>query len=491
MLSRSLHLALGLTLASACAGEASLAENLDEVELDEDADTKADGTSELYVRAAETSLWVRTHLTRQDRSGADTFVLRGRTSRNIVDGRAFVFDDVYGAFAQLGPRSFEVSWAVSEIRTLLQGSDQLIGLGVVGGPENVTARVVVRPRLTGYTGSGLYLVYSVRAVVSGGRVVYRVRGRANEPIASLDADADGVDIPDARIIDGSRFEIDLLEDHVLALAYGTGTLNIRGVLASGASVEKSASLILAVSKLGLTSADPYDTWPRPMCTDSVRECVASVAPGTSDLGDCGDAVVVLPCLGTSGAVVDDVAIQATLAALDARLAEPTFRADATGLVGSERADAWLEGLRATAEERVQEQIGGVHPDVPARDAALAAIVEAVIDAAYAEPLTLVDPYAPSPGDPARARHVATDALLAHLAERDWEATALWRPLVVLTREYRARHVASIHAFRAEIDPIDGLSPNSDAYVGDWIGLYTEVELDRATQTVIRVLVEID
>ena len=40
-------------------------------------------------------------------------------------------------------------------------------------------------------------------------------------------------------------------------------------------------------------------------------------------------------------------------------------------------------------------------------------------------------------------------------------------------------------------PIDGLSPDSDAYVGDWIGLYTEVELARATQTPVRVLVEID
>lgn len=470
---------------AACAGDVG---SFDEVEAPDGDAAHADGTSELRVRASETTLWVRTHLAREDRDGADTFVLRGRTSRNLEDGRGFVFDDVYGQWTQRGPRSFELAWTAGESRSLLHGVNQYIGLTFASGAErNLTARAIVRPRLTGYSGSGLYLVYHVRAVVSGGRVVYRVRGHANQEIAALSADAGGVDITDERV-DGTDFQIDLLEDHVLALASRPEVLTVRATLADGSEVEKSASLVLAVSTLGLTSGDAYETWPPPTCTDEVRECIASVEPGSTDLGHCGDAVEVLQCpLG--GVTVDDVAIQAALDALGARVAG--LRSDAEALAGVDRADAWLEGAYATAQDRLEQQYGRVYPDAAARDAALAAAADEGIDIAYATPLELVEPFAPIPGDATRARHVAADALLAHLAQQDFASTELGRPLIELARVFRARHVESIRAFRESIEPVNGLAPDSDAYVGDWIGLYTEVELDRATQTATRVLVEID
>jgi hypothetical protein len=352
--------------------------------------------------------------------------------------------------------------------------------------------VVVRPRLTAYTGSGLYLVYTVRAVVSGGRVVYRIRGSANEAITRLSVDAAGVDITDHRIVgDGSHFEIDLLEDHVLALASRAGTLTMQATLASGATALKGASLILAVSKLGLTASDPTEVWPPATCRSATRACILAVPPGTTDLGACGDAVDVLPCLGSVGVVVDDVAIVDALAAVDARLADPEVRADGHALVGPERVEAWLEGARLTAEARLEDELGRVYPDLAGRDQALSSARESAIDLASAEPLSLVEPLSPLPGDAARAREVAADALLAHLATRDFASSELGRPLTELARVFRARHVASIDAFRRSIDPTPGLTPNSDAYVGDWIGLYTEVELDRTTQQAVRILVEID
>jgi hypothetical protein len=160
MATRSSKFALFFSIVlAACASDVAPGD-FDEVELGEEVDPgKADGaTNELYVRASETSLWVRTHLTREDRGGADTLILRGRTSRNIVDGRGFVFDDVYGAFAQTAPRSFELTWTTGESRSLLQGVDQFIGLTFVPSSErheHMTARVVVRPRRTDYDGSGL------------------------------------------------------------------------------------------------------------------------------------------------------------------------------------------------------------------------------------------------------------------------------------------------------------------------------------------------
>jgi hypothetical protein len=485
--SRSLLFSL---LLAACAGDVG---SYDEVEIGDEDPAHADGSSELRVRASDTSLWVRTHLARESRDGVDTFVLRGRASRNIEDGRGYVFDDVYGQFARTAPRSFELAWTAGESRSMLHGVDQFIGVTFAPSasrPQSLTARVVVRPRLTGYSGSGLYLVYSVRAVVSGGRVVYRVQGHANHAITSLSADAAGVDIPDYRI-DGDEFTVDLLEDHVLALASTRGQLSLHATLANGSNVVKRASLVLAVSKLGLTSEDAYETWPPPSCTDEVRACIAAVPAGSTDLGHCGYAVDVLQCSGRVGVTVDDVAIVAALEALGERLATSEARADAEALVGADRADAWLEGANANAQHHLEQQYGRVYPDAASRDAALRAAAEEGIDAAYATPLDLVEPFAPIPGDAERARHVAADALLAHLAEQDFASTELGRPLIELARVFRARHVESLRAFRTSIDPVNGLAPDSDAYVGDWIGLYTEVELDRATQAVTRVLVEID
>src|SRR5690349_2857164 len=101
-------LSLALAIAPACFSS-DLGPDTDDTEALDD-DGKADAATELSVRAGETTLWVDRALVRK----GDAFVLHARTSRNLTDTRAFVFDDVYGAAEQKSARVFEVTWHVGE-----------------------------------------------------------------------------------------------------------------------------------------------------------------------------------------------------------------------------------------------------------------------------------------------------------------------------------------------------------------------------------------
>jgi hypothetical protein len=471
-------LLLGILLLAGCASDPAFRPTVDEATAS-GGDDKADGSDELRVRAADSTVWVRHDLERRD----DAFVLRGRASRNLVDGRAFVFDDVYGAFLRKSARTFEVSWQTSEIASLLQGVPLFVGLSLAPG-RAVTARVVVRPRLTGLTGRYVYFSPELTPVVSGGRVVYRLTGTTKSAIKTLSVEAGGVQIPDVVRIDDTHFRADLLPDHVLALTAGA-RLSVHAVLAGGRT-SRSANVALSVARIGLTDGDAYEVWPPAVCADETAACLRALPPGAADLGSCGEAVDVLPCLGTTGVTVTDVDLPAALAAVDRRL-DAAFRADAQGLVGAARVEAFVEGTRLSAESRLEQQIGRRYPDAAARDAALAAEIEAALDAAYARPLDLVEPLAPIPGDAARTRDVVADALLAHLASLDLRASEWGRPLEELTHDYRAQHVASIRFFREQA------VPEGNVYIGSWLGAgaYIEITVDPATGAVTNLLFEVD
>lgn len=456
---------------------------------------KADTDAELRVRAAGTTLWVDRALEREAREGADWIVLRGRTSRNLVDGRGFVFDDVYGAFTKVAARSFELAWTTGELHSLLMGVNQFVGLELVpssGRPTNVTGRVVVRPRLSGFSGaSELYLTAELTPVVSGGRTVYRIRGSSSQPILGIREVAAGeVNVTDFRLVDDTHFQLDLLDDHVIALVGTDGEVAIEVNLTSGVRT-KRARLGLWVKRLGLTAEDAYEVWPAPACTDEVRDCLAALPAGTTDLGPCGEAIAVNACAATGGVTVDDVAFQAALADADALLSDPAgFGGDAPALVGEEHAAEFAYAVKSAIEARLEAQFGRYYPSAAARDAALTADVVDSIDLAYARPLEHVEPWAPLPGDVGRARQVAADALLGWLAESDLGATEFQKPLEQLTRDYRADHVAGLRHFREEATSEPGAG-DVDIYIGGWLGAHVEVSVSRATGAATNVYFEID
>jgi hypothetical protein len=89
------------------AGRADPAGGVDETTVDFGAPSggKDDAAfdAELRLRVADTTLWTDRYLGRTTSAdGTALFALQGRTSRNLTDGRAFVFDDVYGTWGSRG-----------------------------------------------------------------------------------------------------------------------------------------------------------------------------------------------------------------------------------------------------------------------------------------------------------------------------------------------------------------------------------------------------
>jgi hypothetical protein len=467
---------LPLIFLAACAADGVTTEQVD-VAID---DGKADTATEASIRTGDTTLWVTKSLTRR----GDDFVLRGRTSRNLTDGNAFIFDDVYGAFTQKTARTFEVVWSRSEIRSLADGVDQFVRMSFTHSssrPDSLTARVVVRPRIATFTGSSkIYLVAELKPVVVAGLVSYRLSGRTYGTNTGVRAMLGGVELPAVRS-GNEDFSIDLTP----AQAFAVGELQVIADFPTG-GVDKRVTLGLAVKTLGMTSGDAYDVWPRATCTPKMKSCLLALADGALDLGTCGAAIDVLACQGQVGVTVDDVSFQATLHDADTRLANTG--ADATALVGADKANEWLFGAKEFVEGELQQIFGRWTITATARKSLLDRALEAGLDHAYARPLDVVEAHGPS----ANVRDLVGDAVLAELSRMDLVHTEFSRSLEQLVHEYRAQHIASIGAFRTTVDaePYPG-HLEWDVYIGDWLGTHTEVTVVRATKQVVNTLVEID
>lgn len=480
-------LVAALVLGSLAAGCAEPDGDIDEVEVAADDDGKADAASELKVRAGDTSVWITKALVRR---GNDV-VMRGRTSRNLDSGTGFIADDLFGDFAIRGPRTFEVSWPISQTRTLVDGVNQFVRLGFVhsnGRPDNLHARVIVRPRLEAISGSSkVYLTAELTPIAVGGRLVFRLKARTTGTASEVRVDAGGTAVADVRLADPTHVDIDLAPEHVLALvgtAGAPGLVTITARIDGGAPVTKTARLGYAVKKLGLTAGDAYETWPSFECAADVRACLEALPAGTVDVSSCGDYHETQACPAT-GAIVDDVAFVAALQEGQARVATAAFRADAAGLAGLDRVEQLQGGAEQVIESRLEGLYGRRYPTVALRTAALTAAVDGAIDTVYARPMDLVDAHEPVAGNLAAMRQVAADALLVELAQFDFAGSAYARPLEELTRTFRAQHVASIRAFRETV-ALDGAT-----FAGRWLDPYVEVQMDVSTGRALHVLIEID
>jgi hypothetical protein len=422
----------------------------------------------------------------------DMVVLRGRTSRTLTDGRGFIFDDVYGDFAQVSPRVFELTWTIGTVRGLVDGIDQMIGLTFAHSstrPDSLTARVVVRPRLADFTGSSkIYLTAEVTPVLVAGTTVYRISGKTTGASDGIRLVVDNADLGNVAV-DGERFSIDLEPRTALDLIARGADLQVIAAFPTG-GVDKHVHMGLALETLGMTSGDAEVAWPPGACASTTKACLQALPDTALDLASCGDAVKVNACGSAVGVFVDDTSFQAKLHAAGTTLATAAARSDANALVGSDRADAFLGGAEETVNSELEGMFGRWFLGTATRDAQLDLAVARGFDRAYARPLDVVEPHAAVPGDANAMRQVAADAVLAELARMDFVHTEFARSLESLVHEYRAQHVGSIGAFRTVIDA-EPYMTTQDVYVGDWLGLHTEVVIDRSSGHVDSTLVEID
>lgn len=449
---------------------------------------KADG-GEVSVRAGDTTLTVNKTIAVRD----GLFVLRGRTSRTLTDGRGYIFDDIYGDWAQTSARVFELTWPVSTARGLADGVNQFIGMDFIHSssrPDHLTARAIVRPRLGEFSGSTkIYLVGELTPVVVAGEVRYRISGRTYGANSAIRLVANNANVGWVTRDGAERFSIDLDPPFALRMIENNVDLQIIADLATGA-VEKHVKLGLALKKLGMTAGDVEAAWPVVSCAAPVKSCLSALPNTTLDLASCGEAIKVNACSNEVGVRVDDVAFSAKLNAAGQRLATPAARADAEALVGVARADQFLGGAEQQVNHELEGMFGRWFLGTAARDAQLDLAVERGFDTAYAFPLDYVDESPVNPSNAAAMRQVAADAVLRELARMDFVHSEFARPLDLLTREFRAQHIASIRAFRTTIDAAPYMT-TKNVFIGEWLGLYTEVVVDRASGHVEQTLVEID
>jgi hypothetical protein len=281
-------------ITSACAADESV--ETDEVSPDDAG--KADGyLTELRVRAGDTTLWADRFLVPRSRDGRDEWVLSARASRTVTDGLSFIFDDVVGEFQVVSTRSYEVAYPAGD-RGLMTGVSHFIRMHLAPSssrPTTLTARAIYRPRLVSFSGSGAYLTAELEPVVVGGRVVWRVSGNASSAVASVQASVGEVPAAGARVVDATHFTVDLLDEEVTALAAGDQL--VLDIESASGRWQKRASLAIGIKTLGLTTGDPVDEFPLPVCEDAVRECLASLPESEDDTSPCGEAIEVLACAG--------------------------------------------------------------------------------------------------------------------------------------------------------------------------------------------------
>ena len=476
------------TALAACAGEPTETADVDGSAGGEDG--KADHSSDLYVRVAGTSMWFDWLLDRRQVDDRTEWVLAGRSGRDLDGGNGFVFDDPVGDFRLLGDRSFEVAYPAGD-RGLAIGVQHFVSFDFHSGtPEALTARLVWRPRLVGFSGSGATLDAASTPVWNGNRFVWRLRGRTWGPVAGVKVQAGGVPLGDVVLDGDDHFRVDLDEQELTRLA-GSGTrIDFRFTLPAG-TYTKSARLELAIVRLGLTSGDAYEVWPPPTCDDAVRACLQDLAAG-ADTEVCGDALEVMTCGLPQQVIFDDVAFAVAMAQVDALLVDAAgFAGDAPALVGADRSAQYSEAVRMTIEYRFEQMFGTAYASAAARDAAVAAVITEVIDLAYARPFELLDgPHAPAPGNLAGTRQVVADYLLARLAAMNLVNTEFGRSYDELTRLFRDRHVDDLRFFREQAVPVDA-GNGIDVYVGNWLDPYVEIRVNRATGVPASLLFEID
>lgn len=330
-------------------------------------------------------------------------------------------------------------------------------------------------------------------MVVAGQTVYRLKGHTFAPVGGVQAiAADGSAIT-ARQLDATRFELDFSAAQIVGLAGVPGASLAVTVAGTAGPQQRRASLGLTVKTLGLTiGSDVEPVWPALTCATSIRTCLGALPDGALDTAACGAAVPVRACRRELGVTIGAAQLDAARADVAARLAAPTFRTDAAGLVGADRADALVASTATRIDERLSPLAGRWLLSDSARTAVISSAVEDGFDEAYALPLASFAPRPPAPGDASATRQVVADGLLTYLAEQDFLHTEFGRSFTELARVFRPGHVASIRAFRETIagEP-HYANPLWDVYVGPWLDAYTEVAVDRATGVVTQVSVEID
>ncbi|MFN0248819.1 MAG: hypothetical protein ACKV2T_18160 [Kofleriaceae bacterium] len=253
-------------------------------------DIKADG-GELKIRAGNMTVWVDRDVVVRRENNAPVLVVRGRASRTLTGAFSFVPDDAFGEARLVGPRSFEVRLrAGHEINSIASGLPLLVDLDAGSDPDtNYTVKLDLRPSLAKFQGaSSIFIARTMRPIFIGRDETDPLRYAAD--ISTTAAPLTVANGGNASVVPANGgFDV-LFSYSDLEAAWNTGTK----VAFSAAGKTKSATVEARITKLAMTTEDPYEAFPPARCNQEAYNC--SLEFQGVDLQTCGDYRVVSDCV---------------------------------------------------------------------------------------------------------------------------------------------------------------------------------------------------
>lgn len=297
-------LALGATTA-ACVEDAPLdlgpTTDVDEERTDGFRDT---ATGERSATVAGFTVTMNAHAIVGTDGTNQTVVMKGTASRTITNVLSYVPDDAFGTATLTGAKTFEILLdEPHEINTLLSGLPILVSIDTLTGTtRHFDAQVTLGARFARFEGTTRTIVDPIIRPIYFDSPIdnLRYRGRFTTTVDHGSPEVFAFDAGDPGVVQqrGPRETTFDWQFPAFSLAYDppSDPISMRASFNNYPYIAtKHAGIDLKVVRLGLTTDDPYLTWPSPECTPTVAACYLDAQNGDGDFGACGDYRQVQPC----------------------------------------------------------------------------------------------------------------------------------------------------------------------------------------------------
>jgi hypothetical protein len=238
----------------------------------------------------------------EERSGADVWVVHGRTSKNITSALAFDAAGNVGQTSVPSARVFEITLDPAEMQALVEDETRIfVRLHVSGSSAPIFATMTFAPRLRNFIGSSkIYALSEFRPVLVGANVLFRGTVGVASGVTKLAVH--GPVGPAAALVKESTTEYSFDFGPAPLVESARATTPTMRFLAkyAGAPIEKDGTLSIDVGDFALTTANPATAFPDPPCDPAVEQCLEALPAGQADTGSCGTAKEVRTCRASYG-----------------------------------------------------------------------------------------------------------------------------------------------------------------------------------------------
>jgi hypothetical protein len=222
-------------------------------------------------------------------------MIEARSSYDIASLRASI-GDAGAEVERTSARKFEVTLDARQLITSLEGTPLFVEITTTSGRVR-NAMFTTRAR-TGYS-SGSYRIYpwrNITGVITSGETFFRARLTTPSDVERVVGLNDDDSEPVVTREDATRWTADFpafafpwaaspTEDPVVYVAED----------GDGDRYSRNVHMTVEIAALGVTSQEPTEAWPAPVCEEVVRTCVADLGRD-ADLEPCGAVAEVKPCI---------------------------------------------------------------------------------------------------------------------------------------------------------------------------------------------------